>query len=84
MEVEGATPQGHTITCDAILFVIDEISPADKTSITGDPDTIVGHFVLMKAGKEIYSLPPARIKRNQAILLDGIIVKTKFTLKYNN
>jgi hypothetical protein len=64
------------------MFVIDEISPADNTSITGEPDTIVGHFVLMKAGEELHSLPAYRMKRNQAIRLDGINGKTGFKVKY--
>jgi hypothetical protein len=74
-------PQGHVLICDAVLFIIDEIAPGDKSSVT-ESDTIVGHFVLMKDGKEVHHLPTYRVKRNQAVRLDGIRLKTGIMIKY--
>jgi hypothetical protein len=65
-------PKGNVALFDAANFIIDEISP----------DSITGHFVLVKEGGRNYTLPPIRVVKGQAACLNGVKIRTRFKIKY--
>lgn len=64
---------------DAVQFVIDEIIPGKKN---GNPDEVIGHFVLMKDRQAAHPLPKIRLNKGDSSLLNGIKIKTRFKVKY--
>ena len=72
MSKQNIRVNGNITLFDAANFIIDEISP----------DSITGHYVLVKEGGNNYSLPPIRVAKGQAACLNGVKIKTRFKIKY--
>lgn len=65
-------PKGNVAVFDAANFIIDEISP----------DSITGHYVLVKEGGKNYTLPPIRVEKGQEACLNGVKIRIRFKIKY--